>query len=653
MALYSRIVLTPGCGPAPRAAGPAFAALLLALVVAAGAHAEGPAATGFEGDDLFELSLEELIDVQVISVAGVEQDWFLTPAAITVVTGEQLRRSGLTTLAEALRLVPGVHVGRVDSRQWAVTARGFSDLFSNKLQVVIDGRVVYNELFGGVFWDVQNPLLEDIDRIEVIRGPGATLWGANAVNGVVNVISKSTADTIGTYAGGGGGNEERGFAELRHGGSLGENASYRVWGSWALRDSTKRKDNGRQRPDDWSIGTGGVQLEHQGDNGLELFFQGQAHSSNSLGQALPGPNGSSIQGESKTDGGHVMARVSRDEGELGRWMVQAYYDVESRRGFNGFDDRRDTYDVDFRHQVSLFGRHELLWGAGYRHRRSRTEPSVSLALDPKNRRTNLGAGFIQDTVTLVDERLFLMLGSKFEHNDFTGFEIQPSGRLWWTPNERTTFWTAISRPVRTPSLVEEDLIFVAGPMTSVRGNRSLDAEKLLAYELGARTQLTPALMLDLTAFLNDHDDLIRGALVLGSDETFENVGSAYGYGVELSVAWQAMSRLRLEGSYTFYQLDGRKSATSEIEGGSPKHQAQIHSHLELFESLDFEGALYYVGPVSRFGGIDYYFRLDLGLLWKPHDRIELAIFGQNLTGDHVEYFQEGRVDTQAAIETKQ
>lgn len=603
-------------------------------------------------EDLFELPIEELVAMQVTSVAGVERDWFTTPSAITVLTGEQLARSGFTHLAEALRLVPGMHVGRVDARQWAVTARGFSGLFSNNLQVVIDGRVVYNSLFGGVYWDVQDIPFENIDRIEVIRGPGATLWGANAVNGVVNVITKSSADTIGSYVGGGGGNEYRGFAEARHGGRLGEATTYRIWGRYFEHDATQREVDGTHRPDDWDLGTGGFQIDHATDSGVELMFQGQAHSTNRLGQAVPTVAGV-VEGNSASDGGHALARIFQQLGARNSWTLQAYYDVEDRDGVNGFDDRRDTIDVSFRHQAALFpatwAANELLWGAGYRHRRQNTRSSNSLILDPNDRNLNLVTGFIQDTVTLVDKHLFVMLGSKFENNDVTGFEIQPGGRLWWTPDERTMVWAAVSRPVRTPTLVEEDLILVTGPTTTLSGERSLNAETLVAYELGGRSRLTDEWIVDVAAFFNQHDDLIRRAPTTGGNESFQNIGSARAYGVEVTSIWHPFDRWRLEGSYTFYRLDAGSALTKITKGVSPRHQFQIRSELDITEDIGLDAAVFYVSRIRRFD-IDSYVRLDVGVHWSPCDWLELSVFGQNLLGPHAEYFEVARVDAQAEIE---
>ena len=630
----------------------AFAGMLLACAVPLAARAVPPPTGGSEDNEFFELSIEDLVQVQVTSVAGTERDWFTTPAAITVITGKQLLDSGLTTLAEALRLVPGMQVGRIDSRQWSVTARGFSNLFSNKLQVVIDGRVVYNELFGGVFWDVQDPLLEDIDRIEVIRGPGATLWGANAVNGVVNVITKSTRETVGNFVGGGGGNEERGFVGARHGGALGEDGAYRIWGRYVDRDSTRRESNGTRRADKWSLPTGGVQLEYGFDHGIEVYVQGQGHSTKHLGQSLPGPANTVINGDGSSDGGHALARISQSFDSGQHWTLQSYYDIESRTSVDGFDERRDTWDVDFRHRFSFLNTHDVIWGVGYRHRRQRSEPSPALALVPPDRSSNLVTGFLQDSITLIDDELFLMLGSKFEYNSFTHFEIQPSGRLWWEPNDDSLLWLAISRPVRTPTLIEEDLFFDIPSIGVLRGNRALDAETTIAYELGGRVSPTKGLMIDVAAFFNDHDDLIVRTPTGPGAETFTNLGRAYGYGVEASAIWQALPRLRLEGSYTFYQLDARNLTTLPLERISPMHQFQIHSQLELIEGLGVNAAVYYVSSTRPRDSpvIDDWFRVDVGLIWEPRDGVEIAVFGQNLAGDHPEYFSAVRVDSQPEIE---
>lgn len=621
------------------------AALLLALALVSPRSASAEeAADALPEDDLFALSLEELVQLPVTTVSGVERGWFQTPAALHVITGDQARRSGLRNLAELLRLAPGVHVGRVDSRQWGIGVRGFGDLFANKLQVLIDGRIVYNELFGGVYWDVQDELLEDLDRIEVVRGPGATLWGANAMNGVINIITKGSKDTQGLYLSGGGGTEERGFAEGRYGTELADGLTARVWGGFDERSSTRRT-GGDRRPDDWHLGRGGLRLDYQMDEQTSLSFQGAGYRSSKLGQGLNvvGPTGVSVEkGNMMGSGGHALARLAQERADGSGFSLQAYWDFEHRENLKGFRQERDTLDFDFRQHTGWLGWNELVWGLGYRYRRTDTRASVDIALDPERHETDLATAFLQDTITLADDRLFMMLGTKLEHNDFTGWEVQPSGRLWWTPDDRHTFWTAVSRTVRRPSLIEDSLASrLALPtdagvvVSTLRGNEALDAEELLAYEAGFRTRFGESVALDVAGFFNDYEELIR--IDLGPEGgRFRNGGEAETRGVEVSVTWQAAPRWRIEGSYSFVHVHARASGLQEPDRVTPRHQAQLHSYLDLSEDLNFDAHLFWTDETTRFD-IDPHLRLDLGITWRPRPGVELSLWGQDLLeGRHSE-----------------
>jgi iron complex outermembrane receptor protein len=573
--------------------------LLLAIPTSAAVTAE---------DDLFSLSLEELVQLPVTTVSGVERGWFQTPAALHVISGDQARRSGLRSLPELLRLAPGVHVGRVDSRQWGIGVRGFSDLFTAKLQVLIDGR---------------------------------TLWGANAMNGVINVITKSSKDTQGLYLSGGGGTEERGFVEGRYGDELADGLTARVWGAFDERSSTRRP-GGSRRPDDWHLGRGGVQLDYELDEHTSLSFQGAGYRSSQLGQGLNvvGPSGVSVaEGNMTVSGGHALGRLEQLRDDGSGFTLQTYWDVEHRENISGFRQERDTLEADFRHHFNWLGWNELVWGLGYRYRRTDSRASVDIALDPERQETDLATAFLQDTVTLVDDRLFLMLGTKLEHNDFTGYEVQPSARFWWTPNERHTLWTAISRPVRQPSLIETSLSSrLAFPtaeglaLTSLKGD-DVDAEELIAYEAGYRVRFGENIAFDLAAFFNDYDDLIIVDVEAGR---FRNTASAETRGVELSATWQARPNWRIESSYSFLHVHSRDSGLQQHDRITPRHQAQLHSYLDLTENLNLDANLFWTDETPRFD-LDSHLRLDLGLTWRPRPGLELSLWGQDLLdGRHSE-----------------
>jgi iron complex outermembrane receptor protein len=599
-------------------------------------------------DDLFDLTLEELASVPVVSVTGRASDWFQTPAAVHVITRDELRRSGHTSLIESMRMVPGFYVGRIDTGRWATGIRGFSGGFYPHLQALVDGRVIYNELFSGVYWDVATPLLEDVESIEVIRGPGATLWGANAVNGVLNVTTRSASDTHGTYLSGGGGTEEQAFGMARYGAELFEGVSLRGWGRYIDRDRGDARAGGSLR-NGWGVVRGGLRLDAELGKGTALMAQGEGYTDTNYDQALGvpgGPNGQRF-GDNDVQGGHALVRLSHERGSIAeydaqRFSLQAYYDADDRRNLDGFDQERQTVDIDARHHIMLAGRHELAWGAGYRYRRTDTEatlpPAPPLGLQPADRDSHLTTAFVQDTVTLIEDELFLMIGSKLEYNSWTHFEVQPSGRLWWTPNERHTLWGAISRPVRTPSLVEQYLSLDLGPGGSLVGSTRLDAERLLAYEAGYRVRPKDGLVLDLAAFFFDYDDLIDQVRTSPALVTFRNQSRAYVTGAELAARWRPLEQWRLHASYSYLHVDAKDTpAGSEREIRDPEHQFQIRSYLDVTEALEFNSALYFVDSIPRFGGISSYFRLDLGLTWHPTEQLELSVWGQNLTqSEHVE-----------------
>ena len=594
-------------------------------------------------DELADLSLEELMDIEVTSVAGVAQPWFDTPAAISVLTGEDIRRSGHTSLAEAFRMVPGIQVGRIASTFWAVSARGFNGLFANKMLVLIDGRSAYDPLFAGVFWDVQDVLLDDVDRIEIIRGPGATLWGANAVNGVINVTTKPAGDTQGFYATGAVGTEERGLAAVRYGGSIGQDVHYRVWGKYLNRD-------GSVLADDWDLSQGGLRFDIDGADSTTCTVQANAYYSNKIGEmmrfATPGHLTTAVAvDDGRVSGGHVLGRIRHDTPEGDGWSLQAYFDRTDRVVAADFRVQRNTIDIDWRHYARWTEQHQVMWGLGWRHSQDQTSPSATLSFSPSDRTTDTFSGFVQDTYTLAPEELFLIVGSKFEHNDYTGFEFQPSGRISWRPDQSQTLWGAISRPVRTPSRSSDDMrlitayvdpsLLAGGPPSGtsvpliIAGNSDADSEELLAYELGYRVKLTPALSLDAAAFYNDYRKLLDApAAGFGS---FSNPGSADIYGAEVALDWQPAANWRLAGSYSFLDIHAHNLGviTGGLQGSNPHHQCNVRSYLDVTKDIELNAALYYVDNLSA-QGAKQYFKLDLGLTWRPTANLELSLWGQNL-----------------------
>ena len=633
--------------------------LVLAIAAGAAVGQDVPALVEREGG-FMQMSLEQLMAVEVTSVAGVGYERFKTPAAMYVIAGEDVRRTGHQSIAEALRMVPGVHVAQISSNQWAISTRGFNSRFANKQLVLLDGRTVYDPLFGGVFWDVQDILLEDLDRIEVIRGPGATLWGANAVQGVINITTKSAKDTQGLYTTAGVGTYENFFGAARYGFQVDDSSWMRVWGKWHDRDNFVHSD-GSDAHDEWDMARGGFRYDREGDEYTTLTLEGDIYGSNRIGElvkfpiALPGGTTGVTATDGRAEGGHVLFRLGQETPEHEGFSIQGYYDRTNRVGADGFQVERDTFDLEFRHFFRMLENHDVIWGLGYRHSRDRTESNAFIDFDPADRSLDTFSAFVQDTVTLVPDTFFIMGGSKFEHNDFTGFEVQPSGRVWWTPSERQTIWAAISRPVSVPARTQDVNVIGAyvpiapGVSTPVFIDRNddLEAEELIAAELGHRIKISDDLTVDTALFYNDYENLIAlsdptpisffpsppfppgvpSALAIRQG----NAAEAESYGVETSITWRVAENWRLEGSYSFMNMHVHgDSVLDDPEHGHPHHMAQIRSFLDITKDLEFNSALYFVDSVAS-QGADAYFRLDLGATWRPTANLELAIWGQNLT----------------------
>ena len=608
--------------------------------------------------DLTHLSLEELMNVEVTSVSRRAEKLSAAPAAVSVLTADDLRRSGVTSIPEALRLVPGMEVARVDAHNWAISARGFNDLFANKLLVLMDGRSLYTPLFSGVYWDTQDTLLEDIDRVEVIRGPGATLWGANAVNGVINIITRSAKDTRGLLVTGGGGAEEQGFAGVRYGGELGENAYYRVYAKYFNRDDQVLPD-GSDSHDRWNMERGGFRIDWDASTENHYTLQSDLYSGR-LDQTyfLPTPNppfAQTNQSHLNVNGGNVLGRWSHTFSERSDLKLQVYYDRTVRDG-PVLNEDRDTFDVDLQHRFLLGERQDIVWGAGYRLCSDELDNSYTVTFNPDQRAIQLFSLFAQDEIALVQNRLRLTLGSKFEHNDFTGFEYQPSGRLSWTPTDRQTVWASISRAVRTPSLAEDDiqlrqLTSTPGVQVLLQGNRDFDSEELLACELGYRWRPIARVSLDVTAFYHDYDHLRSlepGAVLPGPPLTVTatagNKLHGETYGIEFAPSWQVTDSWRLQAGYTFLQNQlhrdaGSGDTTSELdEGRNPHHQFSLRSSVDLPHNLEVDCAVRYVESLPDFQ-IPSYIVVDVRLAWRPFKNFEVAIVGQNLLDDRHPEFQ--------------
>jgi iron complex outermembrane recepter protein len=627
-------------------------ALLTGLLVVASAGTVLAQSTA----DLTRISVEDLMRLEVTSVSKKERPLGTSPAAVFVLTQEDIRRSGLTSLPELLRLVPGLHVARIDGSKWAVTARGFNGRYANKLLVLVDGRTVYSPLSSGVFWDEVDTLLEDIDRIEVIRGPGATMWGANAVNGVVNVITKAAGSTPGTRVSLTAGSEDRLAAGVRHGGTVGDSLDWRVWGKAFDREPLARPD-GAAANDGWRMGRGGFRTDFRASDVDQVTLQGDLHSGHedqtSSALTLTPPYRRLFDERADVSGRNVVARWTRTHSPRSQTTLQAFADHTSRREYL-LDHERTTIDVDFQHRQALGARHDIVWGTGYRRGHTLLTNSEMVRFADTHRDDWLFSGFGEDEIAVVPERLMFTLGMKVEHNGYTGLELQPNVRALWSPSERESLWAAVTRGVRTPSLLENganvDVSAAPGPqglpiVIAVVGQGVPQAERLWASEAGYRRQW-PTVSLDLSVFRNSYAHLSSLA-----PATPEFVAAAIpfvrvpyliaadlqgtGYGVEAAGTWRARQGWTLTAGYTFLALDLTSNGAEQdvrfewAEDDSPRHQILLRS-LASFGSRWEADATIHASGSSDEHRVPAYARLDMRVGCAVSDQLKISVAGLNL-----------------------
>ncbi len=610
-------------------------------------------------DVLKQLSLEELTNIEVTSVSRNRERLADAAAAVCVITSEDLRRGGFTTIAEALRLVPGMQVAHINASQWAISSRGGNAWFANKLLVLIDGRQVYTPLFSGVFWDVQDTMLEDIDRIEVIRGPGAALWGSNAVNGVINIVTRRAEETQGLLVSGGAGDRERGFGAIRFGTKAGEQGWLRGYLKYFSRDHFDAY-NGLPDKDDWRVSRGGFRGDWQlaGEDHLTLqgdIYEGDIDSR--VGYFDPEMFRKRIyNSDTDVSGGNILGRWRHEMAEAGSLSLQMYYD-RTVRDVPILAETRDTWDVDFQHSLPTINRHQLTWGLGFHFTHDDTDGCKAIYFDPDSRGQYLASAFVQDRFSLIEGCLVLTLGSKFEYNQFSGFEIQPNLRLGWTPMEGQFFWASVSRAVRTPSRSERDVVAVSGAFPTgpiinylaMVGSNDLDSEELLSYEAGWRSRFGSCFSLDVSAFYNIYHDL-RGkavdAFMAGHGSAIKNgvrilplhIDNLYDedvYGFEISANFTPVEWWRLNCSYSRLKIDlhsgVRYPAVDIAEGNSPEHSLALCSYLDLPANFEFDTMFFYVDKLdNEYLDVPSYSRFDCRLGWHPRADLELSFKVENL-----------------------
>jgi len=623
--------------------------------------------------DFTKFSLEELKNVEIVSVSKKPQKVSEVPAAVYVISQSDIRRSGATSIPEALRMAPGVNVARRSATEWAINIRGLNDKFANNLLVLIDGRSVYSHLFSGVFWDIQDTVMEDIERIEVIRGPGAAMWGANAVNGVINIITKQAQNTQGTEAVVLAGSKEQ-SASARYGGNFKESGSYRLYGKFFNRGKLSGVDDAivndylnfsdkAPSSKEWRSGRAGFRMDLAPGKGLpesadnNYTIQGEAFR-NRYDQEVYNTLSTSEAG-----GGHLLGRWQHTFSRDSDSVLQFYYNHD-QKDYDPGSGRVNTADLDFQHHFVFKENNDIVWGLEYKYigDEFQNSDSDSVKLDPENQNQHFVSTFIQDNCTITPDRLTLTLGSKFEHNQITGMEIQPTIRLRYTPNKIHSFWAAVSRAIRVPSRIEldgtveaEDDVLLRGATSEENarvvkyGNPQLASEKLMAYEIGHSWQPNDRIWFNTTVFYHDYKDLIGLELEASSLSPptillgYENNKNGRSYGLEWASDWKAMDNLLLIFAYTFLHNDIEQTEW-DPDQGAPRNMISIRSLWDVTSKLDFDLWLRYVDNIPE-KEVSSYSTLDARLAYRIEKYgLELSLVGQNLFAEAHREFSQLEVD---------
>ena len=629
------------------------------IAVAAAGSAQVP--------DLTQLSIEELMQVEVVTASKKPQPIKEVPAAVYVMTAEDLQRAEAVTIPEVLRLIPGVHVGTIDANKWAVAVRGFNGRYSNKLLVLIDGRSVYTPFFSGTYWDAQPLLfLHDVERIEVVRGPGGTLWGANAVNGVINIITKPAKETQGLQVVSGGGSEEQAFGGLRVGGRLGENGYYRVYTLYRQRDDLWQDRANVRNHDRWQIQRSGFRADWKQGEEETFTLQGEVYDgrvSQRLRVAdvtLPGYR--LIDDRYTITGYYLMGTWNRQRGSVADTLRLSF--EHTGRSPYELTEFRSTANVAWQ-RLSSAGQHEVLWGVEYKRTADRTQGRL-MRVTPPSRTDRVFSVFVQDDITL-NSSTRLTMGMKFENNSYTAWEVQPNVRLLWKPDEKSVWWGAISRAIRMPTRAERAIAIDAyyeGMMSGlpvisrIHGSPRFRSEEVTAYEVGFRSQPHPRVLLDISAFHNVYrhlrsfepaDPLVEASPVPHIVVPVYMSNKKYGrtYGLEVSARWKVTDNWTLNLGYAnlTYRLQRSPDSKdpfkfhSDSTSNTSRHQFNLSSHLHLPQGWHLDAYLFFV---DRLFGMDFlpsYYRLDVSIRWHFNRRSSLSVTMQNLLKRKIREFE--------------
>jgi iron complex outermembrane receptor protein len=619
---------------------------------------------GRSSDRIATLDIEELARIKVTSVARRPELYSEAAAAVSVITREDIRRSGATNLPEAIRLAPGLQAARLGSRDWAVSARGFSDQTTNKLLVLIDGRAVYSPFFAGVFWDVQEAALGEVERIEVIRGPGATLWGANAVNGVINIITRPATESRGGIVSLLGGTAEDRIASGRYGFALGQSGAIRVYGR-GIREPSVDLADGSEAPEDWTMAQGGFRADwvsaHQSFTLQGDIYRGEGDERYRLVTRTP-PHIGEFDLEAENHGFNLLGRLTGRIGSQSDYVVQAYYDeaVRNQPDFYGRVAVR-TADLDLQYHIPIGSRHDVLVGGGYRRVSDDITGSFILSFNPPSRGTDLFTAFVQDQIALVPQRVSLILGTKVEHNGYTGFEVQPNARAVWQIRPGHSIWAAVSRAVRSPARADVDVIATGAvlpgsPLTFIQaqGTEDFRAEELVAYELGYRATPHARVSFDLAAYYNDYQHLrsvVRQPPALSDTLILlplhiRNDFQGHTWGGEVSVTLRLAREWRIRANYSLLnmEVEPRSDApagavTDVLPGLNPTHQASVWSSFDLPHGIEADIIGRYVSELEApVPPVSDYLTADAKVTWRVHPSFRVGLVGKDLLQKrHVEF----------------
>ncbi len=645
--------------------------ILAASLLCFGLYPGGTSEANTPENEFLDMDLSQLMNVTITSVAKKKQRLSDAAAAVYVITQEDIRRSGVTHIAEALAMAPGIQVARISASKWSVSSRGFAGYTSNKLLVLMDGRSVYSPAYSGTFWDMQDTLLEDIDRIEVIRGPGGTIWGANAVNGVINIITKQSADTHGGLVRVGAGDQEIAQAAARFGGALSPKTDGRVYLSGNDRNSNTLAFDGSDANDGWRNIQGGFRLDGQPESHSEWTLQGDLYQNRADQILYPywiegPPYLTSNYGNIDAGGANLLGRYRHELSDRSVLSVQAYYDYNDREEAY-YRQTFNTIDFDLQYETLLGERNSITMGAGYRQIKGEFDTSFQLQVEDNTDR--LYSAFLQDEIKLVSDTLWLTVGVKLEHNDITGNEWQPSGRILWKPVENHSLWASVARAVRTPSMIEENggILAAAYPIPSglattyLRGSASFESETALAYEAGYRWQATSTLSIDTAFFYNNYDKIYSLYPIVksgGFDLTFINGSSGDGYGFEAAIDWKPAPWLSFVLTYSYLNMDLLLDKAEALYAGesnfvsktSPANQFSLRSSVDVAKDWQTNFWLRYTDEITNRSGVDLlseqisidsYFLFDVNIIWTPTDHLEIMLAGQSIfNGSKLQYSSE-------------